>query len=54
VSTAYTSETTLIDPANGVIIWSARATSSTAQDSGGQIAELAKTTGAALKQSALF
>jgi hypothetical protein len=44
VSQAYTSETALIDPANGAIIWSGRASSSTAQDVTGQIGELTSTT----------
>jgi hypothetical protein len=54
VSNAYTSETALIDPANGAIMWSARASSSTSQDATGQIAELAQTAAAAMKQSGLF
>lgn len=54
VSSAYTSETAVIDPANGAIMWSARASSSTAQDPTGQIAELAKTAAGALRQSGLF
>jgi hypothetical protein len=44
VGHAYTSETALIDPANGAIMWSGRATSPTAQDVTGQIGELAATT----------
>lgn len=54
VSQAYTSETAVIDPANGAIMWSARASSSAQQDIGGQIAELAKTAANALRQSGFF
>jgi hypothetical protein len=54
VSHAYTSETAVIDPANGAIMWSARASSSAQQDIGGQIAELAKTAAGALRQSGFF
>ncbi|HET9025017.1 MAG TPA: hypothetical protein VFN64_10620 [Burkholderiaceae bacterium] len=54
VSNAYTSETAVIDPANGAIMWSARASSSTAQDATGQIAELAQTAVGALRQSGFY
>lgn len=54
VSNAYTSETAMIDPANGALMWSARASSSTSQDAAGQIAELAKTAAGALKQAGFF
>ena len=54
VSNAYTSETAVIDPANGAIMWSARATSSASQDASSQIAELAKTAADALRQSGLY
>ena len=54
VSNAYASETAMIDPANGAIMWSARASSSTSQDTTAQIAELAKTAAAAIKQAGFF
>lgn len=54
VGSAYASETALIDPSNGAIMWSARASSSTSQDATGQIADLARTAATALKQSGLY
>jgi hypothetical protein len=54
VSNAYASETALIDPANGALMWSARASSSASQDATGQIAELAKSAADALRQSGFF
>jgi hypothetical protein len=54
VSSAYTSETALIDAGNGAIMWSARASSPTSQDVTGQIAELAKTAAGAMKQAGFF
>ena len=54
VSNAYASETVLIDPANGAVMWSARASSSASQDATGPIGELAKSPPDALRQSALF
>lgn len=54
VSNAYTSETAMIDPANGAIMWSARATSTATQDATGQITELAKTATAAIKQAGFY
>jgi len=54
VSNAYTSETALIDPANGAIMWSARATSSATQDATGQIAELATVAAAAIRQAGFY
>ncbi|MGZ8272296.1 MAG: hypothetical protein ACXW2G_13825 [Burkholderiaceae bacterium] len=54
VSSAYASETAMIDPANGAIMWSARASSSASQDTTAQIAELAKTAAEAIKQAGFF
>lgn len=54
VSNAYTSETAVIDPANGAIMWSARATSSASQDTAGQISELSQAATGALKQAGFF
>jgi hypothetical protein len=54
VSNAYTSETALIDPANGAIMWSARASSAANADAGAQVSELAKTAAAAIKQAGFF
>lgn len=54
VNSAYATETAVIDPANGAIMWSARASSSAAQDTTSQIAELAKTSAGALKQAGFF
>jgi hypothetical protein len=54
VSSAYTTETALIDPASGALMWSARASSSASQDATGQIAELAKSAADALSQSGFF
>jgi hypothetical protein len=54
VSNAYASETAMIDPANGAIMWSARATSTASQDATGQISELAKTAAAAIKQAGFY
>jgi hypothetical protein len=54
VSNAYASETAMIDPANGAIMWSARATSTASQDAAGQIADLAKTAAAAIKQAGFY
>lgn len=54
VSNAYASETAVIDPATGALMWSARASSSASQDVTGQIAELAKVAADALRQSGLF
>lgn len=54
VSNAYTSETVLIDPASGAIMWSARASSPASQDVTTQIVELAKTATGAMKQAGFF
>lgn len=54
VSNAYTTETAVIDPATGALMWSARASTSSSQDATGQIAELAKAAAEALRQSGLF
>lgn len=54
VSNAYTSETALIDPANGAVMWSARATGNASQDVTGQITELAKTSADAIRQAGFF
>lgn len=54
VSSAYAAETALIDPANGAIMWSGRATSSSSQDVPGQIAELARTTVGAVRKAGFF
>jgi hypothetical protein len=54
VSQAYASETAVIDPANGAVMWSGRATSSTAQDVTGQIGELAATTLQAVQRAGLL
>jgi hypothetical protein len=54
VSSAYITETALIDPASGALMWSARASSSASQDAAGQIAELAKAAADALRQSGHF
>jgi len=54
VSNAYASETAMIDPANGAIMWSARASSSAGQDTTAQIAELARTAAVAIKQAGFF
>ena len=54
VSQAFGAETALIDPANGVTMWSGRASSSTAQNVTGQITELTQTTIAALQSSGLL
>ncbi len=51
---AYGAETALIDSANGATIWSGRASSSTAQNAAGQIAELAQTTVEALQGTGLL
>ncbi len=53
-SQAYGAETALIDPANGATMWSGRASSSTAQNATGQIAELAQTTVEALQGTGLL
>lgn len=54
VSNAYGSETVLIDPANGAIMWSGRATGNASQDVTGQIAVLAKTAAEAIRQAGFF
>ena len=54
VTQAYGAETALIDPANGATMWSGRASSSTAQNATGQIAELAQTTVEALQSTGLL
>lgn len=54
VSSAYASETALIDPANGAIMWSARATGNASEDVTGQIAELARTAADAIRQAGFF
>jgi len=54
VSNAYASETVVIDPASGALMWSARASGSPSQDATGQIAELARVSADALRQSGLF
>ena len=54
VSSAYATETALIDPASGAIMWSARASSSAQQDTTSQIAELARTAAGAMKQAGFF
>jgi hypothetical protein len=54
VNSSYSSETALIDPSNGAIMWSGRATSTTSQDATGQIAELAKAAIGAVKQAGFF
>jgi hypothetical protein len=54
VSNVYTTETAVIDPATGALMWSALASSSASQDATGQIAELAKAAADALRQSGLF
>jgi hypothetical protein len=54
VSNAYTSETALIDPSTGAIMWSARASSSASQDPGRQMAELASAAAGGMKQSGFY
>jgi hypothetical protein len=54
VTSAYSSETAIIDPANGAVMWSARASSPGKQDAAGQVAELARTAADAMKQAGLF
>lgn len=54
VSSAYATETAIIDPVNGAVMWSARASSSTSQDTTAQIAELATTAAGAMKQAGFF
>lgn len=54
VTNSYSGETALIDPSNGAIMWSGRASSPTAQDVNGQIAELARVTADAIKQAGLL
>lgn len=54
VNNAYSGETTVIDPSNGAIMWSGRASSPSAQDVNAQIAELARVTADAIKQAGLF
>jgi hypothetical protein len=54
VGSAYTTETAVIDPASGALMWSARASSSAGQDASAQIAELAKAAADALRQSGHF
>jgi hypothetical protein len=54
VNNAYASETAVIDPATGVLMWSARASSSATLDATGQIAELAKAAADALRQAGFF
>ncbi|MGB3428814.1 MAG: hypothetical protein WBA53_11650, partial [Burkholderiaceae bacterium] len=54
VNSAYATETAIIDPANGALMWSARASSSAAQDTTSQIAELAQTAAGAMKQAGFF
>lgn len=54
VNAAYTSETAVIDPANGAIMWSARASSQASQDAPAQIAELSQAATGALKQAGFF
>ena len=44
----------MIDPANGALMWSSRATSSTSLDATGQIAELATVAAAAIKQAGFY
>lgn len=54
VTNAYTGETAVIDPANGAIMWSGRASSPATADVSQQIAEIATTTAGALQQAGLF
>lgn len=54
VNSAYATETAIIDPANGAIMWSARGSSSASQDTTSQIAELAQTAAGAMKQAGFF
>jgi len=54
VANAYTSETAMIDPANGAIMWSARASSPASQDAATQVTELARTAAAAIKQAGFY
>jgi hypothetical protein len=54
VTNAYTGETAVIDPANGAVMWSGRASSPATSDITQQIAEIAKTTVGALQQSGFF
>ena len=54
VSNAYASETAVIDPANGAIMWSARASSPSGPDATTQIADLARTAAGAIKQAGFF
>ncbi len=54
VSNTWSSETAMIDPANGAIMWSARASSAATQDVTTQIAELAKTAAGGIKQAGFF
>lgn len=54
VSNTYSTETAILDPATGAIMWSARASSATAQDVTAQIAELARTAAGGIKQAGFF
>ena len=54
VNSAYTGETAVIDPSNGAIMWSGRASSPATSDITQQIAEIAQTTTGALQQAGLF
>jgi hypothetical protein len=54
VTNAYSSETAIIDPANGAVMWSARASSPGKQDAAGQVAELVRTAAEAMRQARLF
>ena len=54
VSNTYASETAMIDPANGAIMWSARASSAATQDVTAQVAEFAKTAAGGIKQAGFF
>jgi hypothetical protein len=54
VGSAYSGDTAVIDPANGAVMWSGRATSSTSQDMAGQVTELARVTVDAIRQAGFF
>jgi hypothetical protein len=51
---ALSAETVLINPANGVTMWSGRASGPTSQDAGGQVTELARVIVEAVQKSGML
>jgi hypothetical protein len=54
VSQGYLAETALIDPSNGAVMWSGRASSPSSRDATTQITELAQATVQAIQQAKLL